>query len=90
MKKIEEKRLLTEQLKSHLECKEEQKKLKEEMKTLINQLKDIKLKTQDKKDKIEELELKLNKNYVPYFSLDNFTLINKINQNKNQNKKFGR
>ena len=86
-KKIEEKRLLTEQLKSHLECKEEQKKLKEEMKTLINQLKDIKSKTQDKKEKIEELELKLNKNYVPYFSLDNFTLINKINQNKNQNKK---
>ena len=38
-KKIEEKRLLTEQLKSHLECKDEQKKLKEEMKTLINQLK---------------------------------------------------
>ena len=82
--KTEEKNLLMEQLKSHLECKEEQKQLKEEMKTLINQLKDIKSK---KKDKIEELEFQNNKNIISYFSIDNFSKFNEIYRTKNSNKK---
>ena len=85
--KTEEKNLLIEQLKSHLECKEEQKQLKEEMKTLINQLKDIKSKIQDKKDKIEELEFQNNKNIISYFSIDNFSKFSEIYRTKNSNKK---
>lgn len=71
--KTDEKNSLMKQLKSHLLCIEEQKKLKEEINTLSKKLKETKNNIQEIKDKYDELLFQNNKSF---FSFDKAKTLN--------------
>ena len=72
-KKTDEKNSLMKQLKSHIVCIEDQKKLKEEINTLTKNLKATKNSIQEIKDKIDDLLLQ---NNMPFYSFDKARTLN--------------
>ena len=93
--------LLMKQLKAHIICKEEQKKLNHDIITLNKELKNIKINIQEYKDKTEDLIFEKNEKYrirnlknlmnnQPMYTTKKLIIVNKSTPNihSNKNKSF--